>query len=75
EVLFTRFLLPFEAVSVLLLVAVVGAVALVQRDPSVDLEETGPEALTLPDGPVPPPTRRPEPPTPGPARRGARGGV
>ncbi|WP_102127857.1 NADH-quinone oxidoreductase subunit J family protein [Deinococcus planocerae] len=31
EVLLTRFLLPFEAVSVLLLVAIVGAVALVQR--------------------------------------------
>ena len=31
ETLLTRFLLPFEVVSVLLLVAVVGAVALVQR--------------------------------------------
>nr|WP_216318772.1 NADH-quinone oxidoreductase subunit J [Deinococcus aestuarii] len=31
EVLLTRFLLPFEAVSILLLVAIVGAVALVQR--------------------------------------------
>ncbi|WP_425147506.1 NADH-quinone oxidoreductase subunit J [Deinococcus sp.] len=31
EVLLTRFLLPFEAVSILLLVAVVGSVALVQR--------------------------------------------
>ena len=31
EVLLTRFLLPFEAVSVLLLVAIVGSVALVQR--------------------------------------------
>ncbi|GGN39621.1 NADH-quinone oxidoreductase subunit J [Deinococcus daejeonensis] len=31
ETLLTRFLLPFEAVSVLLLVAIVGAVALVQR--------------------------------------------
>jgi NADH-quinone oxidoreductase subunit J len=32
EVLFTKFLLPFEAVSILLLIAVVGAVALVRRD-------------------------------------------
>ncbi|GGJ20462.1 NADH-quinone oxidoreductase subunit J family protein [Deinococcus roseus] len=31
EVLFTKFLLPFEAVSILLLVAVVGSVALVKR--------------------------------------------
>ena len=31
ETLLTRFLLPFEAVSILLLVAVVGSVALVQR--------------------------------------------
>ncbi|MBZ9751173.1 NADH-quinone oxidoreductase subunit J [Deinococcus sp. HMF7604] len=31
ETLLTRFLLPFEAVSILLLVAIVGAVALVQR--------------------------------------------
>ncbi len=32
EVLFTKFLLPFETVSILLLIAVVGAVALVRRD-------------------------------------------
>jgi NADH-quinone oxidoreductase subunit J len=44
EVLFTRFLLPFEAVSILLLVAVVGAVALVRRDPGV-LPGTDPAAL------------------------------
>ncbi|WP_034338380.1 NADH-quinone oxidoreductase subunit J family protein [Deinococcus misasensis] len=31
EVLFTKFLLPFEAVSILLLVAVIGSVALVKR--------------------------------------------
>ena len=31
ETLFTRFLLPFEAVSILLLIAVVGAVSLVHR--------------------------------------------
>lgn len=35
EVLFTRFLLPFEAVSILLLVAIVGAVSLVRRDPEL----------------------------------------
>lgn len=43
ETLLTRFLLPFEAVSVLLLVAIVGAVALVQRPT--------PEPGGLPDDP------------------------
>ncbi len=43
ETLLTRFLLPFEAVSILLLVAVVGSVALVQRpvqqpDPAMEAE-------------------------------------
>lgn len=43
ETLLTRFLLPFEAVSILLLVAVVGSVALVQRpvqqpDPVLEAE-------------------------------------
>ena len=33
--LFTKFLLPFETVSILLLIAVVGAVALVRRDAPV----------------------------------------
>jgi NADH-quinone oxidoreductase subunit J len=33
ETLFTKFLLPFEAVSILLLIAVVGAVSLVHRQP------------------------------------------
>lgn len=54
EVLLTRFLLPFEAVSILLLVAIVGAVALVQRpvpqpDGVRDAERAG--------LPVPPETR------------------
>jgi NADH-quinone oxidoreductase subunit J len=42
EVLFTKFLLPFEAVSILLLVAIVGAVSLVRRAPSTvpESEET-----------------------------------
>ncbi|MFC4426327.1 NADH-quinone oxidoreductase subunit J [Deinococcus navajonensis] len=40
--LLTRFLLPFEAVSILLLVAIVGAVALVQRP--------APQSDGLPDG-------------------------
>jgi NADH-quinone oxidoreductase subunit J len=35
EVLFTKFLLPFEAVSLLLIIAVVGSVALVKREPEV----------------------------------------
>ena len=33
EVLFTKFLLPFEVVSILLLIALVGAVSLVRRQP------------------------------------------
>ncbi|MFD2610728.1 NADH-quinone oxidoreductase subunit J [Deinococcus taklimakanensis] len=44
ETLLTRFLLPFEAVSILLLVAIVGAVALVQRPT--------PEPDGLPDDPA-----------------------
>ncbi|MBB6096976.1 NADH-quinone oxidoreductase subunit J [Deinobacterium chartae] len=46
EVLFTRFLLPFEAVSILLLVAVVGSVALIRRpqvqdDPVLEEQSVG----------------------------------
>lgn len=46
QTLLTRFLLPFEAVSILLLVAIVGAVALVQRpavqpDGLTDAESAG----------------------------------
>lgn len=48
EVLFTRFLLPFEAVSILLLVAVVGAVSLVRRDP----ELAGPAHPEVPPEPA-----------------------
>ncbi len=40
ETLLTKFLLPFEAVSILLLVAVVGAVALVRREPSEQANPT-----------------------------------
>jgi NADH-quinone oxidoreductase subunit J len=47
ETLFTKFLLPFEAVSILLLIAVVGAVALVRRDaPETRVLETPFEAAT-----------------------------
>jgi NADH-quinone oxidoreductase subunit J len=47
ETLFTKFLLPFEAVSILLLIAVVGAVALVRRDaPEARVLETPFEAAT-----------------------------
>jgi NADH-quinone oxidoreductase subunit J len=51
ETLFTKFLLPFEAVSILLLIAVVGAVALVRREPGVlpadetDADNTVPHAV------------------------------
>ncbi|KQR41080.1 NADH-quinone oxidoreductase subunit J [Deinococcus sp. Leaf326] len=48
ETLLTRFLLPFEAVSILLLVAIVGSVALVQRpapqpDPVPDASPAHPD--------------------------------
>ena len=43
EVLFTKFLLPFEAVSILLLIAIVGSVALVRRD--LDAKTEAEEAL------------------------------
>lgn len=51
ETLLTRFLLPFEAVSVLLLVAIVGAVALVQRPvPQPDgVPDTEPAGLPTSD--------------------------
>lgn len=48
EVLLTRFLLPFEAVSILLLVAIVGAVALVNRPAPQSDGEPDTEAVTLP---------------------------
>ncbi len=43
EVLFTKYLFPFEVVSVLLLVAIIGAVVLTRRDSKVasDTEEGG----------------------------------
>ncbi|MEF2278677.1 NADH-quinone oxidoreductase subunit J [Deinococcus sp. YIM 134068] len=54
EVLLTRFLLPFEAVSILLLVAIVGAVALVQRPASQPDGTPERERVVLP-GPTEPP--------------------
>ena len=63
ETLLTRFLLPFEAVSVLLLVAIVGSVALVQRPAAQpdgvpdELEEplvtVSPERVEAPRGAAP----------------------
>ncbi len=63
ETLLTRFLLPFEAVSVLLLVAIVGSVALVQRPAAQpdgvpdELEEplvtVSPERVEVPRGAAP----------------------
>jgi NADH-quinone oxidoreductase subunit J len=46
ETLFTKFLLPFEAVSILLLIAAIGAVSLVHRQPAHDenLEATSEHA-------------------------------
>ncbi|TSA86808.1 NADH-quinone oxidoreductase subunit J [Deinococcus detaillensis] len=51
ETLLTRFLLPFEAVSILLLVAVVGSVALVQR-PAVQADPEQTPELTALEGEV-----------------------
>ncbi|KEF33724.1 NADH dehydrogenase [Deinococcus sp. RL] len=48
ETLLTRFLLPFEAVSVLLLVAIVGAVALVRRPAPQPDGVTDAEGVALP---------------------------
>lgn len=47
ETLLTKFLLPFEAVSILLLVAIVGAVALVHR-PSPEPDGLSDDAMELP---------------------------
>ncbi|HTL90047.1 MAG TPA: NADH-quinone oxidoreductase subunit J [Leptolyngbya sp.] len=49
---FSDFLLPFELASVLLLMALVGAIVLARREflPDID-EETGETALTLPERP------------------------
>lgn len=50
EVLFTKFLLPFEAVSILLLIAIVGSVALVRREPGVlPADETDAVENTVPN--------------------------
>ncbi|GAA5511814.1 hypothetical protein Dcar01_00527 [Deinococcus carri] len=51
EVLLTRFLLPFEAVSILLLVAIVGAIALVQRPVPQPDGVTDAEGAALPTSP------------------------
>ncbi len=56
ETLLTRFLLPFEAVSILLLVAIVGAVALVQR-PAAQSDGT-PEEVELAAPQAAPPVAR-----------------
>lgn len=60
EVLLTRFLLPFEAVSILLLVAIVGAVALVQRPVPQPDGVPDRERVVLP-GPTEPLTEAREP--------------
>lgn len=60
EVLLTRFLLPFEAVSILLLVAIVGAVALVQRPVPQPDGVPDRERVVLP-GPTEPRTEAREP--------------
>ncbi|MDP8239213.1 MAG: NADH-quinone oxidoreductase subunit J [Candidatus Hatepunaea meridiana] len=44
DALFNRFLLPFEIVSVMLLGAIIGVVAMVKRKPSTEDEEEGGEA-------------------------------
>ncbi|KAM3090767.1 NADH-quinone oxidoreductase subunit J [Phormidesmis sp. 146-35] len=51
--LFSDFLLPFELASVLLLMALIGAVVLARREflPEATLDADGTEALTLPERP------------------------
>lgn len=51
ETLLTRFLLPFEAVSILLLVAIVGSVALVKRPVPQPDGVTDAEGILLPSSP------------------------
>ncbi|PNY81926.1 NADH-quinone oxidoreductase subunit J [Deinococcus koreensis] len=53
ETLLTRFLLPFEAVSILLLVAIVGAVALVQRPAAEPDGVPDTEEILMPPTPAP----------------------
>jgi NAD(P)H-quinone oxidoreductase subunit 6 len=49
---FTDFLLPFELASVLLLMALIGAIVLARREYLPDeLEESGGTVLTLPERP------------------------
>ncbi|WP_309573022.1 NADH-quinone oxidoreductase subunit J [Deinococcus sp.] len=52
ETLLTRFLLPFEAVSILLLVAIVGAVALVQRPAAQPDGVSDTDEVLLPSAPA-----------------------
>lgn len=51
--LFSDFLLPFELASILLLMALVGAIVLARREflPETELESDATEALTLPERP------------------------
>jgi len=50
---FSDYLLPFELASVLLLIAMIGAIVLARRDliPEISVEEPTATALTLPDRP------------------------
>jgi NAD(P)H-quinone oxidoreductase subunit 6 len=50
---FSDFLLPFELASVLLLIAMIGAIVLARRDliPEISIEEPTATALTLPERP------------------------
>ncbi len=50
---FSDFLLPFELASILLLMALVGAIVLARREflPETELESDGTESLTLPERP------------------------
>ena len=55
RVLFTTFLLPFEVTGVLLVIAVVGAVVLVRRDPRSTAQGPGDDAAARPTEPAPEP--------------------
>lgn len=60
EVMFTKYLLPFEAASVLIMMAIVGALVLSARAKEYDAELAGIEKPAAEPSPVPAPDVQPE---------------
>ncbi len=60
EVMFTKYLLPFEAASVLIMMAIVGALVLAARAKEYDAELSGIENRQDPPEPEPEPEAKPE---------------